>query len=254
MTEGVGGFGQLLQRPAFPPGKGGDRQHGDQHHKQRRGEENIGDLVHDLGDFIGRGGHQHDALGIAVHQNRAGHHVAAVGVQAVDDAGGGIAAVPDNLLQVGLIQLQALMLTAGGSVGAKHHVPLAVADHRVSPGHLGCHGQVQLKRPVGQPAAVKVGGGQLRYGIRVLLQPGEGGVREEPVDLYLKGRAQNGHGHQQDRRGGEKAAAEATFHAYSTSNLYPTPQTVFRLHWSLTPSSFSRRRFTWTSTVRESPK
>ena len=40
----------------------------------------------------------------------------------------------------------------------------------------------------------------------------------------------------------------------STSNLYPTPQTVFRFHLSLTPSSFSRRRFTWTSTVRESPK
>ena len=33
-----------------------------------------------------------------------------------------------------------------------------------------------------------------------------------------------------------------------------TPQTVFRLHWSLTPSSFSRRRLTWTSTVRLSPK
>ena len=27
-----------------------------------------------------------------------------------------------------------------------------------------------------------------------------------------------------------------------------------RLHWSDTPSSFSLRRFTWTSTVRESPK
>ena len=40
----------------------------------------------------------------------------------------------------------------------------------------------------------------------------------------------------------------------STSNLYPTPQTVFRFHLGLTPSSFSRRRFTWTSTVRESPK
>ncbi len=38
------------------------------------------------------------------------------------------------------------------------------------------------------------------------------------------------------------------------SNLYPTPQTVFRLHWSLTPSSFSRRRLMCTSTVRESPK
>ena len=41
---------------------------------------------------------------------------------------------------------------------------------------------------------------------------------------------------------------------YRTSNLYPTPQTVFRFHLSDTPSSFSRRRFTWTSTVRESPK
>ena len=40
----------------------------------------------------------------------------------------------------------------------------------------------------------------------------------------------------------------------STSNLYPTPQTVLRLHLSDTPSSFSRRRLTWTSTVRLSPK
>ena len=40
----------------------------------------------------------------------------------------------------------------------------------------------------------------------------------------------------------------------TTSNLYPTPQTVFRPQLSLTPSSFSRRRLTWTSTVRESPK
>ena len=39
-----------------------------------------------------------------------------------------------------------------------------------------------------------------------------------------------------------------------SSNLYPTPQTVFRDHWSLTPSSFSRRRLMCTSTVRESPK
>ena len=30
----------------------------------------------------------------------------------------------------------------------------------------------------------------------------------------------------------------------TTSNLYPTPQTVFRPQLSLTPSSFSRRRFT----------
>ena len=43
--------------------------------------------------------------------------------------------------------------------------------------------------------------------------------------------------------------------AYSTdSNLYPTPQTVLSDHLSETPSSFSRRRLIWTSTVRESPK
>ena len=38
-----------------------------------------------------------------------------------------------------------------------------------------------------------------------------------------------------------------------TSNLYPTPQTVLSVHWSETPSSFSRRRLTCTSTVRLSP-
>ena len=41
---------------------------------------------------------------------------------------------------------------------------------------------------------------------------------------------------------------------YSTSNLYPTPQTVLRLQLASTFSSFSRRRLTWTSTVRLSPK
>ena len=39
-----------------------------------------------------------------------------------------------------------------------------------------------------------------------------------------------------------------------TSNLYPTPHTVFSRHWSLTPSSFSRRRLMCTSTVRLSPQ
>ena len=38
------------------------------------------------------------------------------------------------------------------------------------------------------------------------------------------------------------------------SNLYPTPQTVFRVHFSEMPSSLSRRRLICTSTVRESPK
>ncbi len=41
-------FRQLFQRAALPPGKGGDRQHGDQHHEQRRGEEDVGMLIHDL--------------------------------------------------------------------------------------------------------------------------------------------------------------------------------------------------------------
>jgi len=46
----------------------------------------------------------------------------------------------------------------------------------------------------------------------------------------------------------------AAWNSYSfTSNLYPTPHTVFRLHLSDTPSSFSRRRLTCTSTVLESP-
>ena len=42
-------------------------------------------------------------------------------------------------------------------------------------------------------------------------------------------------------------------HLYFTSNLYPTPQTVFKLHSSETPSSFSRSLLTCTSTVLESP-
>lgn len=41
---------------------------------------------------------------------------------------------------------------------------------------------------------------------------------------------------------------------WSTSNLYPTPHTVLSNHLSETPSSFSRRRLTCTSTVRESPR
>ena len=39
-----------------------------------------------------------------------------------------------------------------------------------------------------------------------------------------------------------------------TSNLYPTPQTVFNAHWSETSSTFSLRRLICTSTVRLSPK
>ena len=57
-----------------------------------------------------------------------------------------------------------------------------------------------------------------------------------------------------NQRNGRGMAAAHWGGYCSTSNLYPTPQTVFRFHLGLTPSSFSRRRFTWTSTVRESPK
>ena len=66
--------------------------------------------------------------------------------------------------------------------------------------------------------------------------------------------ARKEHADQQQRRNEGKLPAERCFHAYRTSNLYPTPQTVLRLHLSDTPSSFSRRRLTWTSTVRLSPK
>ena len=36
----------------------------------------------------------------------------------------------------------------------------------------------------------------------------------------------------------------ASCHHVRSSNLYPTPQTVLRFHLSLTPSNFSRKRFT----------
>ena len=42
--------------------------------------------------------------------------------------------------------------------------------------------------------------------------------------------------------------------APASSNLYPTPHTVFSAHWLLTFSIFSRSRLMWTSTVRLSPK
>ena len=40
----------------------------------------------------------------------------------------------------------------------------------------------------------------------------------------------------------------------TSSNLYPTPQTVLMTHFSEAFSSFSRRRLMCTSTVRESPR
>ena len=51
-----------------------------------------------------------------------------------------------------------------------------------------------------------------------------------------------------------KAAHAPLSYPSVSSNLYPTPQTVLSDHFGETPSSFSRRRLTCTSTVRLSPK
>ena len=45
VTEGCGCLCHILQGAAFPPGKGGDRQHGYHDHKDGGGEENVGDPV-----------------------------------------------------------------------------------------------------------------------------------------------------------------------------------------------------------------
>ena len=58
----------------------------------------------------------------------------------------------------------------------------------------------------------------------------------------------------QHGRADEVAYIRAVHHESLSSNLYPTPHTVLSDHLSDTPSSFSRRRLMWTSTVRESPK
>src|SRR5699024_5468313 len=97
-------------------------------------------------------------------------------------------------------------------------------------------------------------GGQLGHG-------GGGGLQvllalagQVIVHQGARGGAHAHHGNQDNQRRHGKQTAECRFHDLVTSNLYPTPPTVLRLHWSETPSSFSRSRLIWTSAVRESPK
>ena len=56
VAEGGGGVGKLLQWLTFPPGKGGNAQHGHQHHKDGGGGENIADFVQNHPGSRGGGG------------------------------------------------------------------------------------------------------------------------------------------------------------------------------------------------------
>ena len=163
-------------------------------------------------------------------------------------------------------------LPVQGLVGGEEDVALRVADQKV---HVGDDGgeagqalevQVVLEVLYVQvPAVFQVAQGELAH------HPGLGGdflpllAPGVVVAQGEKGRPQQAQGQKHHARRDEELppiealgpflyALHPSAFSAASSNLYPTPQTVFSAHFSLTPSTFSRRRLMCTSTVRLSPK
>ncbi len=153
------------------------------------------------------------------------------------------------------VDLAAKMLAVEFVTRAQNDEAVLIADLRLGLAHVGKQGQAQAEVPV----LLQLARGVIRLGqrsdrLRVGAERLFFVVFQIPQHQKPERDARKEHTDQQQRRDEGKLPAERCFHAYRTSNLYPTPQTVLRLHLSDTPSSFSRRRLTWTSTVRLSPK
>ena len=217
--KGVGGLGHIPQGLGLPPGKGHHRQHGDQHHKNGGGEEDVGNPAQGLGGHPGGIGHNHQSLVHVLADDGEGDNIALLGVKPINQAHGGVGAVVVYLFQVFPVQLQSLMLTARQSVGAQNDISILITDHRIGVGYLGHHVQIQQKILIGQISACNVSRRQIGNHPGILNQVGNGGILQKFLHLKLKGCPQDGQGQQQDgsRRG--KIAAERTFHPPVTSNL-----------------------------------
>ena len=251
-------------------GHKGDEEHGDGGHAEDA-HESAPHLRHGVGLGHGHDGTHHGAaLGLA---GGKGHHEAGLLVDAqVRDPGVDLPAdqTAVDLLRQG--ELQGLQ----GLICGDELIQAGEDDDEVGAAHLLGHGEDVLHLPAGLVPGVEEGGivigshRQLRNGLHLVLQLApllthdiavcEG---EEGGPQQHQGQGHHAHG---DRKGAPIDAFESAHRgsfligwlpaggpggcgafgrsAYfpATSNLYPTPQTVFRAHWGDTFSTFSRSR------------
>ena len=250
------GVGHLAERTDLHPRQERRGQHRHDQNCDRHVEEQRRRTEHEILRLRHRRGNQHiaDLLAVAREQRLPGEIA-----RLVVDAGEGRLLVPAAVLldlgqQHGIDGLPDV-ITGELLTGTNTDHAVCIAEQRLRIADLGEQGQADVEiKIILQIADGVVCLGQLGHGLCVadhglLVLRLDRAQHQEPERHARDEQAQ-----QEQRRDHRKLPAERCFHGYRTSNLYPTPQTVFRLHWSLTPSSFSRRRLTWTSTVRLSPK
>ena len=264
-----GGLGHLPDGLDLPHGgDGADREGDHQHHHGRHQEEPQEGLPHGVHGCGGRHGEDRaQGRGPVLAQHRHAHHEAAPLIEPQVRLLGEVPLPEEgahHALRQRRLPIQAL-------VGREEDGPVRGADEEVhvrDAGGEACEPQHVLA-PKGL-GLVQIVPGVDRHHVGLLLQllvPLPPGV---VIAQGEEGRPQQGQ-RQQHHAGGDehllpvealKMPAEKLLHALalssvlppSSSNLYPTPQTVFSAHWSETFSIFSRRRLMWTSTVRLSPK
>ena len=219
VAEGGGGVGKLLQGLTFPPGKGSNAQDGHQHHKDGGGGENIADFVQNHPGSRGGGGDHDNAQVLLPADNGGGDHIPLLGVEVADGAGGTVAVVFVDLVQILLIQLPAVVVAAGEIAGAQDDIALIVADDHIRLGDLGDDVQVEHQLPACQIVVHSIGAGQVCHHLGILAKLGYGGILQKAVYLILEGRAQNGQCQQKGGCHHGKTAAEGTFHPSGTSFL-----------------------------------
>jgi len=116
--EGIGNLGHIPQRTALSSGKSGYTENCQKYHEHRSGQEDIGDPVQNLVGGRGGSGGNDDALGLFCVEDGHGNHIPLIGIEILNDAGGGVAAVGIDRLKVFPVYLPAFMVTAGEGIGA----------------------------------------------------------------------------------------------------------------------------------------
>ena len=269
MAKLSGDLGDLLQR--FGLLERGHRagQEGNAQHHHRGKEEDGGKGPPQFGEagglrrHIGHTHHGLDHLAAAavqcLHHNGRTGHIALFREEPAQGAHTGISPRLGHLLHYGAGQIasaQGVVALNRYAVGGYHHLAIRLRDEYHGVGDLGDggdHGNVDVILHT-QPQSPGLGR-EVGHIIGVALHGFFGLTDGVLIGQSKERHTQQSKGHQDHTGCQDKLPLiQASHEAVTTSNLYPTPHTVLRLHWLLTPSSFSRRRLMCTSTVRESPK
>ena len=271
------GLRHILEGPGHPEGGDGTGDKGHQHDYNGGKEEDVGKGPPHLGDAAGLGGDKdqshHLLAALDGQQHRGPRHIpffgkdplqvahgpkGAGGVDGLHHAARDVLSHHAALLPGAVPGIDDLSVLHGEENGGVRHLRHSL--HR-GPEEGGLHGKAAQLLAAGDGLSGYPGDvvGVVPQGILAFAD----GVAVREGD---KGRAQQRKRHQDHARHDGELPLIETFQrevplsrpgcywGSMTSNLYPTPHTVLRLHCSETPSSFSRRRLMCTSTVRESPK